>query len=485
MGSSGGLAAVGGEVSLLERNTFIDALDGCFEDLSGGRGRLVLLAGEAGVGKTALVRRFCQRHDAGARILWGACDALHTPRPLGPFVDIASCTGGALEQAVQGGEKPAGCFAALIAELEARLPTILVLEDLQWADEATLDILTMLGRRANAVSALTIATYRDDAQVAHDPLRAAIGELSAGSGVRRLSLPRLSAAAVSQLAEPHDVDGAALYQRTAGNPFFVTEVLSAGTGELPATVRDAVLARAGLLSNSARRVLDAVAIMPPRIEVWLLEELLNAQIDHLDECLASGMLHAEGRAVAFRHDLARQAVEEAIPPHRRVVLHRDVLIALRARADGLTDPARLAHHAEAAGDGAAVLEFAAAAAAKAASLGAHREAAAQYARALRFADGLGPSERGELLERRSHECHLIADFSDAIACLEAALLSYRNVGHRRQEGVVLRSLARRCTAWAAIASRQTGPRARRWTCSSSYRRVRSWPGPTARWRRST
>jgi DNA-binding CsgD family transcriptional regulator/tetratricopeptide (TPR) repeat protein len=442
MGSSGGLAAVGDGVSLLERDAFIDALDECFEDLSAGRGGLVLLAGEAGIGKTALVREFCERRDADARVLWGACDALHTPRPLGPFVDIASATGGALGEAVQSGERPAGCFGALVGELEAESPTIVVLEDLQWADEATLDILSMLGRRASVLPALTIVTYRDDSLTATDPLRTVIGELPAGSGVRRLSLPQLSPAAVSRLAEPHDVDGSALYQRTAGNPFFVTEVLSAGGGELPATVRDAVLARAGLLSDSARHALDMVAIVPHRVEVWLLEGLLGTRLEHLDECLASGMLRSEGRAVAFRHDLARQATEEAIPPHRRVALHREVLVALRGRADVRTDPARLAHHAEAAGDGEAVLEFAAAAAARAASLGAHREAAAQYARALRFADGLGLAERGELLEGRSHECHLIADFHDAIASLEAALAGYRELGDRRREGVVLRSLSR-------------------------------------------
>jgi DNA-binding CsgD family transcriptional regulator len=426
---------------LLERGAFIESLEASLEAVVAGHGRLVLLTGEAGIGKTALVRTFCEQSAGDARVLWGACDDLRTPRPLGPFADIAAMTGGPLEDAVSGGEKPAGCFAALAEELEARWPTVVVLEDLHWADEATLDVLVMLGRRVQGVPALTIATYRDDGLGASEPLRSAIGELGAGGAIRRLVLPRLSPPAVEELASPHGVDGAALHQRTAGNPFFVTEVLAAGGGEMPGTVRDAVLARAAGLSRAARRALDAVAIVPQPVEVWLLESLLGADIEHLDECLASGMLRSDERAIAFRHELARHAVEEAIPAHRSVALHRRVLAGLRQPPEGRPEAARLAHHAEAAGDAAAVLEFAPAAAAAAGEVGAHREAAALYACALRFAGELALGERGALHERRSHECHVIAEFGEAITEMEAALDCYRTLGDRRKEGVALDSLS--------------------------------------------
>jgi DNA-binding CsgD family transcriptional regulator len=418
---------------LLEREPYAEALEGWLGEARAGRGRLVLLAGEAGIGKTALVRRFCAR-DRGPRVLWGACDGLRTPRPLGPFVDIAADTGGVLRDAVEAGAKPAGCFEALLAELEEDQPTIMVLEDLQWADEATLDVLTMLGRRVEGTGALTIATFRDDG-----PLRPVIGELGAVRGVRRLELPSLSPEAVGRLAEPYGVDGSELHRVTAGNPFFVTEVLEGGDGEIPATVRDAVLARAAHLDPMARRVLDAVAIAPQHVDIALLERLLDDELEHLDDCLASGMLLSEGRFVGFRHELARLAVEEAILPHRRVALHRRMLAALR---DGPPDLAALAYHAEEAGDAAAVLDFARRAGEAAASLGAHREAAAQYARALRHADGLALGELGELLERSSHESHLIAEFDDSIAAMEAALDCYRRRGDERSEGLALRSLAR-------------------------------------------
>ncbi len=219
-------------------------------------------------------------------------------------------------------------------------PTIVVLEDLQWADEATLDIVLMLGRRVPGVRALTIATYRDDGLTANDPLRSAIGELGARFGVR----PARRVAALARRGRAAGERGRRRWRRaarrTAGNPFFVSEVLAAGGGEIPATVRDAVLARAARLSAPARQVLDALAVVPQPVEVPLLEELLGDAIAHVDACLAWGMLQSERRAVAFRHDLARLAVEEAIPAHRAVALHRNVLAALRAWPG--VDAARLA-----------------------------------------------------------------------------------------------------------------------------------------------
>src|SRR5439155_12158910 len=163
------------------------------------------------------------------------------------------------------------------------------------------------------------------------------------------------------------------------------------------------------------RVLEAVAVVPQRAELWLLDAVVEGEIAHLDECLASGMLRTEGRAVAFRHELARLAVEDAIGPHRKIALHRKVLSALGDSPEGTPDPARLAHHAEAAGDAGAVLELAPAAALRAAALGAHREAAAQYARALRFADRVPLEVLAKLLSGRSGECYLTNQFDEAIA----------------------------------------------------------------------
>jgi DNA-binding CsgD family transcriptional regulator/tetratricopeptide (TPR) repeat protein len=426
---------------LLERSEEFTALGDALEKVvSSSRGRLVFVGGEAGVGKTALLRRFCEEHRQTARVLWGACDSLFTPRPLGPFLDIAHTTGGDLEQDLASGAKPHEVAAALIRELGMRAPTILVLDDLHWADEATLDVLRLLGRRMAAVPALVLASYRDDELDRIHPFRVVLGELATGEAVSRLKTEPLSPTAVARLAEPHGVDADELYRKTGGNPFFVTEAIAAGEEEIPQTIRDAVLARAARLSPEARTLLEAVAVVPPQAELWLLEALAE-DVHQLDECLGSGMLTPEPQGVAFRHELARLAVEDSLDPNRRIRLHRKALAALSDPPHGAADPARLAHHADAAGDAKAVMRFAATAGARAASLGAHREAAAQYARALRFADRLPSRERAELLDRRAHECFLTDQYDEAVEALQQAIECYREIGDRRAESSSLRSLS--------------------------------------------
>ena len=375
---------------LLERAAELSTLVDCLEAVErSSRGQILLVAGEAGVGKTTLVRQFCEMHSQPARILWGACDPLFTPRPLGPLVAVAQAAGGELEAVVESGA-PYDVVAALAHELSARAPTVFVLEDLHWADEATLDVLMLLARRVETVPALVVASYRDDELDPAHPLRIVIGELTTTQNVGRMKLVLLSQGAVATLAEPYGVDADELYRKTAGNPFFVVEALAAGAEGIPETVREAVLARAARLSPAARAILEAVAIVPPQAELWLLEALAGKPVTGLDECLTSGVLTSQPAGVAFRNELARLAVDESVAPHRKLSLHRTALAKLAEPPDGALDLARLAHHAEAAGDVDAVLRFAPAAAAEAASLGAHREAAAQYARALRFADRLAP-----------------------------------------------------------------------------------------------
>jgi DNA-binding CsgD family transcriptional regulator len=429
-------------VGLLERSAELDALDGQLAAVrEQGRGRLVLVAGEAGIGKTALVRAFCERGRPG-RVLWGACDALFTPRPLGPFVDIADELGGELGAVVAEGGAPGALLAALTRSLRGRPPDVVVLEDLHWADEATLDVLRLLGRRIESLPALVLATYRDDEIDPRHPLRMVLGELPSGSAAR-LALAPLSAQAVAELAGSVGVDHAELHRRTAGNPFYVTEVLAAADAEIPETVRDAVLARAARLDERARTLLDAVAIAPMRAELWLLAALADGELDGLDACLASGVLRAERDAVRFRHEIARVAIEEALAPHRRLALHRRALATLAAGAR--PDPARLAHHAEAADDADAVQRYAPAAGERAAMLGSHREAAAQFARALRYDADLPRERRAELLERRSYECYLTHDVPGAVEARRRALDEHRAAGDTRRQGDAHRWLSR--LAW--------------------------------------
>jgi predicted ATPase len=426
---------------LLEREAAQTMLLDALSAARGGEGRLVFVSGDAGIGKSALVRAFCAEAP-DARVLSGSCDGLRTPRPLGPFLDIADACGGALADTVAGGGSAQAVFEALVEELRSsRGETIALVEDVHWADEATLDVVRLLCRRAEQLGALVLVTYRTDELARTHSLRVVVGDLVTAPGVLRVDLQPLSREAVAELAAPHGVDPSELHDRTAGNPFFVTEVLATGSAQVPATVRDAVLARVARLGDAARGVLDAVAVVPPRTELWLLGALAGDSLGAIEECLSSGVLRAEDRAVESRHELARMAVEESIDPHRRSSLHRAALAALREPADGHPDLARLAHHAEAAGDMDAVLELAPAAGDRAAAVGAHREAAAQHARALRFGHLLPTEERADLLERRSRECYLTDQNDAAVAAIKQAVECRRELGQKLREGDSLRSLS--------------------------------------------
>ena len=312
---------------LLERDAVLDNLRRTLADALAGRGRLVFVAGEAGVGKSASVRGFCDEASASVPVLWGGCDALFTPRPLGPFLDIAEEAGGELPTAVEKGAACGRCRPSAGAA-GPRAPTIVVVEDVHWADEATLDVLRLLGRKLGQTPLLVLATYRDEELDRVHPLRIVLGELATYPYVERVQIPPLSPEAVAELAASAEVDAIELHQLTGGNPFFITEVLASGSGAIPSTVRDAVLARAARLTGAARGVLDAVAIAPPHVELWLLEALAGEEVTALEECLSSGMLVQRARAVEFRHELARLAIEETLEPRRRLSLHRRALAAL-------------------------------------------------------------------------------------------------------------------------------------------------------------
>ncbi len=396
------------------------------------------MSGEAGIGKTALLTHFCAGLGPAVRILWAACDPLFTPRPLGPLLDVSRVTGGEVEEQVEGGATPHDVAAALIRELEAPAPTVVVLEDVHWADEATLDVLRLVARRLGAVPALIVASYRDEELARSHPLRLLLGELPGNGAITRLELAGFTPEAVASLAAGSPINPGELFKRTGGNPFFVTEALAAETDRMPSTVRDAVLARAARLGPSLRALLDAVSIVPQPTELWLLEALIDVPPGAVDGCLSSGMLKPDGNCVAFRHELARLAIEGSLAPDVRLDLHRRALTALSNPESGAPDLARLTHHAEAAGDGESVLRFAPAAAEHASSVGAHREAQEHYARALRFAVDVKPEERADLLERFASEGYLTDMREEAVQALDEALVIHRERGDLVKRGDTLR-----------------------------------------------
>jgi DNA-binding CsgD family transcriptional regulator/tetratricopeptide (TPR) repeat protein len=435
------LGAASDRAELLEREGLLECLAVALQTAAAGAGRLVFLAGEAGVGKTSLARVFCDDLPRSTIVLRGGCDPLATPRPLGPFLEIADEYEPLAEVVAEDGGAHE-IASTLLRVGHRRAPVVVVLEDVHWADEATLDVLRVLGRRVGNASALAVVTYRDDELERSHPLRVVLGDLATASTVDRLRVEPLSPAGVSRLADGADVDPGALYALTSGNRFYVTEVLAAGSAGIPGTVRDIVLARVLQLSRRAAAVVEAASIAPPSLDASLLLGVCGEAADSVDECLASGVLEAVDGAIAFRHELARATVEEALSPARRVALHRAVLMALADPGRGSLDLARLSYHAEAAGDRDAVLRFAPAAAEQATRVGAYREGAAQYARALRFAGALTDGERAELLEGRSRACYLADDQVEAIAVIQQAVACRERAGDGPKQARALSELCR-------------------------------------------
>lgn len=427
-------------MALLERDAYLNDLHGLLAQASHGHGCMVFLGGEAGVGKTALVQEFSRSVGSAARVLTGSCDPLSTPRPLGPLLDISDELDPEITALMLAGAPQSQLFRAVLGALQRRSPVVVIIEDAHWADEASLDLLRYLGRRLTDVPAAIVVTYRDD-EVGNDhPLRQVAGDLATVPAVRRLAVRRLSQAAVGHLAEGSPLDAADLFRLTDGNPFFVTEVLSVGEAGLPDSVRDAVLARAARLSQDARAALDVCAVMGTPIEVWLLESL-GIDASPIAESIAGGMLFAHGSTLAFRHELARQAVLDAIDPVARRELHRRVLAALRTRPE--SDAARLAHHAEEADDRDAAFTYAVAAATEAAAASAHRQSAAQYQRALRFDNDQPLTVRADLLKQQAHECFVTGQTLDALEAVqrEVALLRSSNEPRRLGEALARESRA--------------------------------------------
>ena len=426
-------------MELLERASQLQALESALAQAKMGQGCVALVYGEAGIGKTSLVEHFISEYKKSWRILWGACDSLFTPRPLGPLQDIALQTQRKLLHLLDSESNRWAIFSACLSELKEQA-TILIIEDVHWADEATLDLLKYLGRRIRPTTSMIILTYRDDEVGTDHPLRLLLGDLASSHALHRIPVPSLSKAAVHELAKNKKMDAVQLHRLTNGNPFFITEVLAVESG-IPETVRDAVLARAARLSSTARRVLEATAVIGLRAEDWLLSEVAGADFANVEECVAKGMLQSQGKYYAFRHELARQTVLEAISSQRKTVLHRLVLNALRESPETRNDWARLTNHAAGAKDAQAVLEYARVAARQASTLGAHHQAAAHYKTALQYVGKSDPELRAEFLDAYSDECSLLNQRTEAKEAQQEALEIWQELGRRDKEGGAYRRLS--------------------------------------------
>ncbi|MEO8523846.1 MAG: AAA family ATPase [Caldimonas sp.] len=412
--------------------------------MASGTGHAVLLGGEAGIGKTSLLRELTQRRGE-ALLWWGACDALQTPHPLAPLHDIARSAEVSFGSLLLEAGNRTALFEAVLAELQrSRRPILLVIEDVHWADDATLDLLKFIGRRIDGTPCLLVMSFRDDQMSPAHPLRRLLGELP-NDRVTRVDVPRLSPAGVELLAGRALRSSAGIHAATRGNPFFVTELLRHGGNDVPRAVQDLVLARYAQLRPDAQAILSLVSVVPTRIEPWLLEQLAEKTVVAIEACLNSGLLTSvEGSALCFRHELARVAIETSLADPVVRALHAAVLGALVDAPGTKTSFARLVHHATRAGDRNAVLRYAPEAARQAEARGAHREAAAHYRTALQHATPEAEIPLDDLagwLDASARVCQMTDQLEEAIVTRLRLGEFYRRSGDLVREAENLSQLA--------------------------------------------
>jgi DNA-binding CsgD family transcriptional regulator/tetratricopeptide (TPR) repeat protein len=422
-------------MDLLERDHELEVLESALDRAIQGNGSVVAISGEAGIGKTELVHAFVGSHRDRLPILWGGCDDLSTPRTLGPFHDIAIQVGGALKDLLGSSAQRGDVLDAIFELLDGGRPaTVAVVEDVHWADGATLDVLKFLGRRIDRTPALLVFTYRAEEVGPDHPLPLVIGDLPPNS-VHRLQLLPLSKEAVASLAPEYSEAPDELFEATGGNPFLLTEALSVPGLSPSAAVRDAVLVRASRLSPGAHDLAELVAVVPTQAERSLLSHLSDASPEILEECRQRGLMEYDEVWIWYRHELVRSAMHESLTKERRRTLNAAIL---RELISSNADVARIVHHARQASDHEAIARYAPAAARQASAAAAHKEAIAHYRLACEHAENVEKGDRAALLSEFAIECYLGNEVAEALDLSERALVLWRRMADAEHQGEILR-----------------------------------------------
>jgi len=429
-------------MELIERADFLAALHTKFENVVKAEGHCLLLCGEAGIGKTSLVRTFCQEIKSKCKVLQGTCDALFTPRPLAPLHDIAWQMQSDIMQKVNGKTDRTALFTGFLQELSAQKgPTVLIFEDIHWADEATLDFIKFLARRITHIHCLFILTFRDNEIHSAHALRNVLGQLPFDA-FSRLQLTPLSRQAVDKMAEEKGYSGEDVYCISGGIPFYVNEILASYSPGVPDNVKDSVLSVFNRHNEKTRRVWEILSVLPTGIETRYLEKMVPLFADAIEYCLGSRILIIDNDIIFFKHELYRRTIESALSPFVRIALNKNILDLFRESFEEDGEIERIIHHAKNANEYELVSYYAPLAAAHAVALGSHTEAARLYLTAIEYYQGSDKDKLIELYELYAYECYLTNKHKEAIIYTQKSLKLWEDKNEVEKMGNCMRFLSR-------------------------------------------
>ena len=412
-------------MELIERAGFLATLQSRLRDIAEGEGHCILLSGESGIGKTSLIRAFCREKGKVASFYQGTCDALFTPRPLAPLYDIIWQIHGDGWENTGGREDRAALFNRFLHEISSRsTPSVIIFEDIHWADEATLDFIKFLARRITRLHCLFVLTYRDDEIHSLHPLRNVLGQLPPDS-FTRLHLTPLSRPAVEKLAQEKGYSGEDVYSISGGNPFYVNEILASYSLGVPDNIKDAVLSVYHRLDEKTKQVWDLLSVLPTGFEVKYLETVEPMYASALAKCLEAKILFVREGLIFFKHELYRRTIETSLSPFVRIALNKKILEMFCESFEAHREIERIVHHAKNANEYELVVHYAPLAAAAAAEVGAHVEASKLYFTAIEYYQGKDKDVLVRLYASYAYECYLTNRIKEAIIYQGKALAIWK------------------------------------------------------------
>jgi tetratricopeptide (TPR) repeat protein len=429
-------------MKLLEREGFLILLQTKLKNIEEGEGHCVFVSGEAGIGKTSLIKAFQEENRTGCLFYQGACDALFTPRPLAPLYDIMWQINNEVWADNRAIERRSELFTNVFRELSSqKQKIIIVFEDIHWADEATFDFIKFLARRISQLRCLFILTYRDDEIHSQHPLRNVLGQVPPDS-FTRLKLTTLSRQAVEKMAAEKGYNGEDVYIVSGGNPFYVNEILASYSTGVPDSIKDSILSVYNRQDEKTKYVWETLSILPTGLDIKYLEKTDHSYFESIQKSLDTTILILRDDVLFFKHELYRRTIEASLSPLTRICYNKKMLDLFLESNEKNREIERIIHHAKNANENDTVVQYAPLAARKAACVGAHTEASRLYFTAIEYYHGNDKDVLVELYYGYAYECYLTSNNKEAIVYAGKSLDLWKEKNDIEKIGNCLRFLSR-------------------------------------------